>query len=66
MNAQPPRIAARNARNRQRDRALRDAITRGDLPAGRVGKRRLLIRRADLEAWVDSRIALGSQEGDDA
>ena len=24
------------------------------------------IRRADLEAWVDSRIALGSQEGDDA
>ncbi len=32
MNAQPPRIAARNARNRQRDRALRAAltVTRGD------------------------------------
>lgn len=27
MNAQPPRIAARNARNRQRDRALRAALT---------------------------------------
>ena len=32
MNAQPPRIAARNARNRQRDRALRAALTADPTP----------------------------------
>ena len=31
MNAQPPRIAARNARNRQRDR--RAALTANTLPS---------------------------------
>ena len=33
MNAQPPRIAARNARNRQRDRALRAALTANTIPS---------------------------------
>lgn len=35
MNAQPPRIAARNARNRQRDRALRAALTADPTPLWR-------------------------------
>ena len=35
MNAQPPRNAARNARNRQRDRALRAALTADPTPLWR-------------------------------